>query len=124
MVIENPMFKLAIFAATIFSIFFLGFSYLFFEKFLTEKEICITVINKEKFGIEEDKYLIFTPEEVFENSDSFYHRKTNAEIIYRKLERGITYRVKVVGVYMPGLPRLRNITEVVGTEIKKDGKPL
>ena len=123
MVIENPMFRLAVFAATVFSIFFLGFSYLFFEKLLTEKEISITVINKEKFGTEEDKYLIFTPDEVFENSDNFYHRKTNSEIIYRKLERGVTYRVKVAGVYLPGLPRLRNITEVIGTEIKKENKP-
>lgn len=124
MVLENPMFKLAIFVATIFTLFFLWFSYLFFEKFLTEKEISITVINKENFGIEEGKYLIFTPEEVFENSDNFYHRKTNADIVYKKLERGVTYRVKVVGVYLPGFARLRNITEVLGTEIKKESKPL
>ena len=123
MVLKNPMFKMAIFVAIILSLFFLGFSYLFFEKFLTEKEISLTVINKEKFGNEEGRYLIFTPDEVFENSDSFYHRKTNAEIIYRKLERGVTYRVKVVGFYLPGLPRLRNITEVLGTEIKKESKP-
>ena len=123
MVLKNPMFKMAIFVAIILSLFFLGFSYLFFEKFLTEKQISLTVINKEKFGNEEGRYLIFTPDEVFENSDSFYHRKTNAEIIYRKLERGVTYRVKVVGFYLPGLPRLRNITEVLGTEIKKESKP-
>lgn len=122
MVLENPAFKLAIFFAIIFSLLFLGFSYLFFEKPLTEKEIVITVINKEKFGSEEDKYLIFTPEEVFENSNNFYYRKTDADIIYKKLERGVTYRVKVVGVYLPGLPRLRNITEVLGTEIRKESK--
>ena len=122
MVLENPMFKLAIFFAIIFSLFFLGFSYLFFEKSLTEKEISITVINKEKFGNEEGRYLIFTPEEVFENSDNFYHRKTNADMVYKKLERGVRYRVKVVGVYLPGIRRLRNITEVLGTEIKKEGK--
>jgi len=122
MVLENPMFKLAIFFAIIFSLFFLGFSYLFFEKSLTEKEISITVINKEKFGNEEGRYLIFTPEEVFENSDNFYHRKTNADMVYKKLERGVRYRVKVVGVYLPGIRRLRNITEVLGAEIKKEGK--
>jgi len=122
MVLENPMFKLSIFVAIIFSLFFLGFSYLFFEKSLTEKEISITVINKEKFGNEEGRYLIFTPEEVFENSDNFYHRKTNADMVYKKLERGVRYRVKVVGVYLPGIRRLRNITEVLGTEIKKEGK--
>jgi len=122
MVLENPMFKLSIFVAIIFSLFFLGFSYLFFEKSLTEKEISITVINKEKFGNEEGRYLIFTPEEVFENSDNFYHRKTNADMVYKKLERGVRYRVKVVGVYLPGIRRLRNITDVLGTEIKKEGK--
>ncbi len=122
MVIENPMFKLAMFVTTIFTVFFLGFSYLFFEKFLTEKEISITVINKEKFGNEEGKYLIFTPDEVFENSNRFYHRKTNADLIYQKLERGVTYRVKVVGIYLPGLPRLRNITEVIRADIKRKAK--
>ena len=122
MVLENPMFKLSIFVAIIFSLFFLGFSYLFFEKSLTEKEISITIINKEKFGHEEGRYLIFTPEEVFENSDNFYHRKTNANMVYNKLERGVRYRVKVVGVYLPGIRRLRNITEVLGAEIKKEGK--
>lgn len=122
MVLENPMFKLAIFVAILFSLLFLGFSYLFFEKLLTEKEIVITVINKEKFGSEEDKYLIFTPEEVFENSNNFYYRKTDADIIYKKLERGVRYRVKVVGVYLPGIQRLRNITEVLGAEIKKESK--
>jgi hypothetical protein len=123
MVVENPMFKLAVFAATIMSLFLIGFSYLFFEKLITEKEIVITVINKEKFGTEEGKYLIFTPDEVFENSNRFYHRKTNADIVYSKLERGIKYRVKVVGVYLPGLPRLRNITEVVGKELKNEKNP-
>jgi hypothetical protein len=109
---------------TIFSILILGFSYLFFERFLTEEEIIITVVNKEKFGTEDDRYLIFTPEEVFENSNNFYQRKTNAELVYKKLERGITYRVKVVGVYMPGLRRLRNITEVIGPEISRENKSL
>lgn len=124
MVIENSMFKFTMLVMTIFSILILGFSYLFFERFLTEEEIIITVVNKEKFGTEDDRYLIFTPEEVFENSNNFYQRKTNAELVYKKLERGITYRVKVVGVYMPGLRRLRNITEVIGPEISRENKSL
>ena len=123
MLLENPIFKFVVFAGVILTLFFFGFSYLYFEKFLTEQEISITVINKERFGSEEGKYLIFTPDKVFENFDNFYHRKTNAEIIYRKLERSITYRVKVVGFYLPSLHRLRNITEVIETEIKKESKP-
>ena len=123
MVLENPMFKLIIFFVTIFTLLFLGFSYLLFEKFLTEKEIIITVINKERFGTEESKYLIFTLDEVFENSNKFYHRKTNSDLIYKKLERGVTYRVKVVGFYLPSIPRLRNIIEVVGTENRTEIRP-
>jgi hypothetical protein len=123
MVLENPMFKLIIFIVTIFTLLFLGFSYLLFEKFLTEKEIIITVINKERFGTEESKYLIFTLDEVFENSNKFYHRKTNADLIFKKLDRGFTYRVKVVGFYLPSIPRLRNIIEVVGTENRTETKP-
>jgi hypothetical protein len=117
MIIKNAMFKLAVFAAAITSIFLISLSYLFFEKLISEKEIVITIINKEKFGTEEGQYLIFTPDEVFENFNRFYHRKTNADEIYEKLERGLKYRVKVVGVYLPGIPRLRNITEVVKTEL-------
>jgi len=71
--------------------------YYLHQKLLTEKEISITVINKEKFGIEEGKYLIFTPDEVFENSDKFYHGKTNADLNYKKLETVVTIRVKVGG---------------------------
>lgn len=119
MVLENRMFKLAVTAAAILTLSFICFTYLFFEKYITEEEISITIINKEKFGNEVEKYLIFTPNEVFENTNSFYHRKTNAEMIYRKLERGATYRVKVVGLYMPNLFRLRNITEILETEISQ-----
>ncbi len=122
MIVENPMFKFGVIAATVISFFILGISYLFFEKLITEKEIVITVINKEKFGSEEDKYLIFTPYEVFENSNNFFHRKTDADIIFRKLERGVAYRVRVVGIYLPDFGRLRNITEIIGTEVTNTSK--
>lgn len=117
MIVENPTFRFAMFISVVLTISFLAFTYLFVEKYITEKEIIITVINKEKFGNEEGQYLIFTADEVFKNFDSFYHRKTNAEPLFRKLEMGVTYRVKVVGVYLPSLFRLRNITEVLGTDI-------
>lgn len=117
MIVENQTFRFAIFISLILTLSFLAFTYLFFEKYLTEKEVTITVINKEKFGDEEGEYLIFTADEVFKNFDSFYHRKTNAELLFRKLEMGVTYRVRVVGVYLPSLFRLRNITEILGTDI-------
>lgn len=122
MIVENPLFKFGVLAAIVISFFILCISYLFFEKLITEKEIVITVINKEKFGSEEDKYLIFTPYEVFENSNNFFHRKTDADIMFRKLERGVAYRVRVVGMYIPDLGRLRNITEIISTEVKNVSK--
>lgn len=118
MIVKNLMFKLGVLAVVIISLVFLYISYLYLEKMLTEREIVITVINKEKFG-NSNKYLIFTPEEVFENSDSFFQRKSNSDIIFRKLERGISYRVKVVGIYIPSLHHFRNITEVIGPEVKE-----
>ena len=117
MVIKKPLALLFTIVTIILTLVFLGFSYLYLEKFLTEEEIAITVINKEKFGNEEGKYLIFTPNEVFENSNNYYYGKSNADLVYLKLDRGVSYRVKVAGVYLPNIPRLRNIIEVVGTEV-------
>jgi uncharacterized membrane protein YqiK len=122
MVIENKMFHLAVFSSAVIVVIILGLSYLFFERMITEEEIVITVINKEKFGTEDGKYLIFSKHEVFENSDKFFHKKTNAEQLYQKLDRGVSYRVKVAGLYIPSLNRLRNITEVVGTEVQSELK--
>jgi hypothetical protein len=89
------------------------FGYLFFERFLTEKEVAITVINSEKFGDEPDRYLIFTKDEVFEDANNYYHDKHNATEVFNKLEKGKTYVVKVVSFYWPDLPHFRNILDIV-----------
>jgi hypothetical protein len=118
MIVKNPMLKITIFVASFLTFVLLATSYLFLEKFLTEEEIVITIINKEKFGDEQEKYLIFTANEVFENSNKLYHGKSNADLVFKKLERGVTYRVTVAGIYLPNIPRLRNIIDVVGIETK------
>ncbi len=117
MVVKNFIMKLASSAVVMLIILALVLTYLFFEKSLTEETIKITVINKEKFVGQEGRYLIFTPNEVFENSDNFFYGKTNSDLLFNKLERGVTYRVKVAGLYIPFLNRLRNITEVIGVEV-------
>lgn len=118
MIVKNIVAKLLSAVLLLTAIFAIVFSYLFFEKSITEKVVTITVINKEKFANEEGKYLIFSPNEVFENSDSFFYKKTNADILFKKLERGVTYRVKVVGIYLPFFNRFRNITEIISVELK------
>ena len=92
------------------------YGYLFFERFLTEKEITINITNSEKFGDEEGSYLIFTPDEVFENENNYYHDKHNATEVFNKLQKGRTYKVKVCSFYLPFIPHFRNIIEVVNEE--------
>ena len=89
------------------------FGYLFFEPFLTEETITIKVINKSQFGNETGKYFVFTDEEVFYNDNNYYQSKENADELNEKIYPGTTYRVKVVGVYLPWLPRFRNITKIL-----------
>jgi hypothetical protein len=103
-------------------IFSLVYGYLFFERFLTEEEIVITVSNSEKFGDETGRYLIFTDDEVFDDANNYYHDKHNATDVFNKLQKGRTYTVKVVSFYWPTLPHFRNITEIVNEkfpEMKK-----
>jgi hypothetical protein len=89
------------------------FGYLFFEPFLTENTITIRVINKSQFGNEPGKYFVFTEDEVFYNANNYYQSKENAEELNEKIYPGTTYKVKVVGVYLPWLPRFRNIIKIV-----------
>lgn len=89
------------------------YGYIIFERFLTEEEIKITVISSEKFGNEPGRYLVFTKDEVFENVNNYYHQKYNADELESELLKGRTYRVKVVGYYVPFIPRFRNIIEIV-----------
>ncbi len=93
------------------------FGYLFFERFLTEKKVTITVINSEKFGDVPGRYLIFTNNEVFEDANNYYHDKHNATEVYNKLQKGRTYVVKVVSFYYPDLPHFRNIIDVVSEKL-------
>ena len=105
--------RLAFFFGFVMIILIFIFGYLFFEPFLTETEEVITIINVERWGNEEGKYFIFTDDEVFINADDYYHNKHNANDIYTLFKLGYTYRVKVVGVYLPNLPRFRNITDII-----------
>ena len=91
----------------------LVFGYLFFERFLTEKQVTITVLDSSQFGDEPGRYLIFTKDEVFEDTNNYYHDKHNATEVYKKLQRGKTYVVRVVSFYWPDIPHFRNIIDVV-----------
>jgi len=106
------LYKLAVFLGFVSAILILIFGYLFFEPFTTKTEEVITVTNKDRWGNEQGKYFIFTDDEVFTNVNDYYHNKDNADEIYKMFKVGFTYRVTVVGVYMPFLPRFRNILNI------------
>lgn len=112
MIVSSKIVKLSVLAGIVIILFVIVFGYLFFEPYITEDEITITVINKERFGSERGKYLIFTENEVFQNSDNYYHNKSNADELYPYFRPGSNYRVKVVGVYWPSIPRFRNIVAI------------
>lgn len=113
MVLSEGFFRLSALVGFIIVLLIILFGYLFFEPYLTEDTITINVINKAQFGNESGKYFVFTSDEVFNNSNNYYHNKENAEEINQQIYPGSTYKVKVVGIYLPWLPRFRNITEVL-----------
>ena len=73
----------------------------------------ITVTDKERVA-DEDKYLIFSEEEVFENTDAWLFLKFNSSDYYRKLAVGEEFEVRVVGWRVPFLSWYRNIIGVDG----------
>jgi len=111
--ITSYIFRISLFAAVIIVFASILFGYLFFEPFLTEKEEIITVTNTQKWGKERGKYFIFTDEEVFLNSNDYYQNKTNADELFPIFKKGYTYKVKVIGLYLPFIPRFRNIKSIL-----------
>jgi hypothetical protein len=107
------LYRSAVFLGFVTAIIILIFGYLFFEPFLTKTEEVITITATERWGNEAGKYFIFTDDEVFINVNDYYHNKHNADEIFTLFKLGSTYRVKVVGVYMPSIPRFRNIINII-----------
>ena len=108
------MVKISIFFGVIILLCIVLFGFVFFEPFLTEEVVEIRVLNKEKWTGERGKYFIFSDAEVFLNEDNYYHNnKTNADELYPLFKRGDSYKVKVVGFYIPFLPRFRNIINII-----------
>jgi len=75
----------------------------------TAEKVMFTVKEKEPIATKEVKYLIFTKQEVFENTDSFWKAKFNSSDVYGQIEPGKTYEAEVYGWRVPFLSWYRNI---------------
>ncbi len=113
MMITEGFFRLSAMVGFIIILLIILFGYLFFEPYITEETVTIKVQNKSQFGNEPGKYFVFTEEEVFYNANNYYHSKENADELNNKIYPGTTYRVKVVGIYLPWLPKFRNIIKIL-----------
>jgi len=83
--------------------------------YLSATETTITVSRLERIVESQSmtsKYLVFTDNEVFENTDSWLYLKFSSSDLYAKLKEGKTYRVKVAGWRIPFLSWYKNIIEI------------
>lgn len=110
---SSMMTKLAMFLGVIIILVILVFGFVFFEPFFSETEESIVVVNKEIWKGERERYFIFSENEVFLNANNYYHNKSNANDLYPLFQAGKTYRVKIVGYYLPLIPRFRNIISII-----------
>ena len=77
----------------------------------TQETVTVKVTEKERIRDGEDKYLIWTEGEVFENTDSMVLGKFNSSDIYGKIQENETYECKVYGWRIPFLSMYRNIID-------------
>ena len=82
--------------------------------YLSSETVDITVKDKERITTGSgknisSKFIIYSENEVFENTDSWLFFKFNSADYQNKLEVGKTYKVKVAGWRIPFLSMYRNV---------------
>jgi len=86
--------------------------------YISSETVEISIKDKERIttGSGKDisgKFIIYTENEVFENTDNWLFVKFNSADFQNKLEVGKTYKVKVAGWRIPLLSMYRNVIDVL-----------
>jgi hypothetical protein len=82
-----------------------------------QEEVEFKVTSKERImKNKSSKYLVFTENETFENTDYWLKWKFNSSDIYGKLKEGSSYKATVGGLRWPFFSQYRNIHSI--TEIE------
>lgn len=83
-----------------------------YKAYGTDQTVTAVVTKTEtKRGTSEDKYLIFTEGEVFENTDSLLRLKFNSSDVYGQIAAGKTCTFLVNGWRFPIFSMYRNVLE-------------
>ena len=97
-------------------IFIIIFSVKIIE-FTSTDTIDVQITDKQSIVVKngddvDNKYLIFTDKEVFENTDELFKGKWNSSDVQGSLIIGKKYKLEVYGWRIPFLSSYRNITDV------------
>lgn len=93
---------------------FIGLEVAYYQ---TAETVTFTVTDKETIATSDgenvsSKYIVFTENETFENTDLFFGGKFNSSDIQGKLKKGKTYTAKVYGWRVPFFSMYRNIVVI------------
>lgn len=85
--------------------------------YTTDEIVTITIKDKERIvtgsgDTLSSKYLIYTDNGVYENTDTIWYWKWNSSDVYNNLEVGETYQTKVYGFRVPFLSWYKNIVNI------------
>ena len=81
--------------------------------YLSSEDIEITVTKTERINQGEDsKYLVYTENETFENTDSWLYLKFDSSDLYGHMKANETYKVKVAGWRWKFFSSYRNIVSL------------
>ena len=83
----------------------------------TLETVHITIDDKQRVTTgSESKYMVFTAQESFEDTDSFFHTKYNSSDLFGHLKVGCTYDISVYGKRIPFFNTYRNIVDILREE--------